>query len=204
MSQNIHNFVGKIGLSDWWTDVLASLIFVSVIMLSVVAVGFAVNRLEILQMRFLSRFFGIKVAEFICNRLLFVGTVVHELSHALFAVLSGAKVTKIRCFTLFSKDVLGYVHFIPRGNLFARSFQLAFSSCAPTITGCLLVFFLSRVLFLPDLTTVHKVLVVYVLFSVADHMSMSLADIKNYAKGGFVIFIVFFAFSFGFFHFFVI
>lgn len=48
--------------------------------------------------RLLTRIFGGSVAFFIRNRLTFLGTVHHELAHALFAFVSGAKVTKIELF----------------------------------------------------------------------------------------------------------
>jgi hypothetical protein len=201
LSQTIDTFVQKLGLTGWRYECVASLIFVFICMLSVVVIGFLVNYLEILQMRGLAKVFGNKVAVFICNRLLFAGTVIHELSHAFFAFLSGAKVTKIRCFTLFSKDTLGYVNFQTRGGVFKRSFQLAFVSCAPTVTGCgfiaLFLFLLRR----PDLLLWQRAGLIYLLISVADHMSMSPQDIKNYVRGGIILFLVAFVFAVAFHHF---
>lgn len=201
MFKHIDGIVSSFGLSGWQSDLIVSFIFVLIILSAVPVIGIVMNRIELLQMIFLSKLFGTKTAEFICNRLLFIGTVIHELSHALFAFLSGAAVTKIRCFTLFSKDTLGYVMFSTRGNAFKRSFQLAFTSCAPTVTGCLIIILLSRLFQNPDISVLYKTIIVYFGLSVVDHMSMSPVDAKNYLKGCVCIFIVFFVFAAAFHHF---
>lgn len=201
MFRYVDEFISSFGLSGWQSDLVASLIFVLVILSVVPIIGIVMNRIELIQMKFLSKLFGTKIAEFICNRLLFMGTVVHELSHALFAFLSGAVVTKIRCFTLFSKDTLGYVMFSTKGNAFKRSFQLAFTSCAPTVTGCLLIMLLTYLFRNPNTSTLYKVVIVYLGLSIADHMSMSPVDTKNYLKGCMCIFVVFFVFVTAFHHF---
>lgn len=201
LSQMIDNFIMSLGLTGWRYECVASLIFVAIAMCSVVIVGLIVNYVEQLQIRALARLFGTGVAVFICNRLLFIGTVIHELSHALFATMSGAKVTKIRCLTLFSKDTLGYVDFQTRGNALKRSFQLAFTSCAPTVVGVSLVFVLIHVLKSTDLLIWQRVGLIYLLISIADHMSMSPRDIKNYLRGGILLFLVTFVFTAAFHHF---
>lgn len=201
MFRYVDEFISSFGLSGWQSDLVASLIFVLVILSVVPIIGIVMNRIELIQMKFLSKLFGTKIAEFICNRLLFMGTVVHELSHALFAFLSGAVVTKIRCFTLFSKDTLGYVMFSTKGNAFKRSFQLAFTSCASTVTGCLLIMLLTYLFRNPNTSTLYKVVIVYLGLSIADHMSMSPVDTKNYLKGCMCIFVVFFVFVTAFHHF---
>lgn len=201
MSKHIDFIVSSWGFTGWQFDIIASLIFVVISMTMVVVIGSFVNYLEQLQMRGLSKFIGDRGAEFICNRLLFPGTVVHELSHAFFATISGAKVTKIRCFTLFSKDTLGYVEFGTRGGALKRSFQLSFTSCAPTVMGCVWIFVILKVLRMPDLNFASQAGLVYLLISIADHMSMSSVDVKNYIKGGILLFFVFFVFCVGFHHF---
>lgn len=201
MFRYIDEVVSSFGLSGWQSDLVASLIFVLLILSAVPIIGIVMNRIELLQMKLLSKLFGIKIAEFICNRLLFMGTVIHELSHALFAFLSGAVVTKIRCFTLFSKDTLGYVMFSTRGNTFKRSFQLAFTSCAPTVTGCLLIMLLTCLFRNSNTSILYKVIIIYLGLSVVNHMSMSPVDAKNYLKGCMCIFVAFFVFASAFHHF---
>lgn len=201
MFKYIDEVVSSFGLSGWQSDLVASLIFVLIILSVVPVIGVIMNRVELLQMKLLSKLFGAKIAEFICNRLLFMGTVIHELSHALFAFLSGAVVTKIRCFTLFSKDTLGYVMFSTKGNAFKRSFQLAFTSCAPTVTGCLIIMLLLHLFQNSDTSVLCKIMIVYLGLSVTDHMSMSPVDAKNYLKGCIYIFVIFFVFATAFHHF---
>lgn len=78
-------------------------------------------------------------AEVVEGYLTFPGVVYHELSHALFAMLSGARVKSIsfkrRPLPDGSGNVLGSVNFSPRGNRVARSFQLALTGIAPLVTG---------------------------------------------------------------------
>lgn len=201
LSQAIDSWMLKLGLSGWQYECIASFIFVAICMFAVIVIGFCVNYFEILQMRGLAKIFGTRIAVFICNRLLFVGTIVHELSHALFASISGAKVTKIRCFTIFSKDTLGYVDFQTRGGVLQRSFQLAFASCAPTVVGCSLVASILHVLTTAELVIWQRVCLIYVLVAIADHMSMSPQDIKNYLRGSILIFLVAFVFAVAYHHF---
>lgn len=201
MFKYIDEIISSFGISGWQSDLAASFIFVLIILSAVPIIGIVMNRIELLQMKALSKLFGVKIAEFICNRLLFLGTVMHELSHALFAFLSGAVVTKIRCFTLFSKDTLGYVMFSTKGNAFKQAFQLAFTSCAPTVTGCFIIALLFRLFQRADMPFLYKIITVYAGISVADHMSMSPVDAKNYLKGSVCIFMIFFVFAAAFHHF---
>lgn len=201
MFKHIDSIVNSWNLSGWQSDLATSLIFVCIIMFTVIVIGVIVNKIEQIQIRLLSKVFGVSVAEFICNRLLFLGTVVHELAHALFAFISGAKITKIRCFTLFSKNTLGYVEFCTVGGPFRRSFQLAFASCAPTVVGCAMLMVIFHAWQLPNISTAFRIFLIYFGFSVADHMSMSDADVKNYMKGCIFLFMVFLVFAMVFHHF---
>lgn len=201
MCKCIDSIVNSWNLSEWQSNLATSLIFVCISMFAVIIIGAVVNKIEQMQMRLLSKVFGIRVAEFVCNRLLFLGTVVHELSHALFAFISGAKVTKIRCFTLFSKNTLGYVEFCTIGGPFRRSFQLAFASCAPTVVGCAILMGIFHVWKLPNISITFRAFLIYFGFSVLNHMSMSDADVKNYMKGYIFLFMIFLVFFMMFHHF---
>lgn len=77
-------------------------------------------------------FLGDSFTYFIFNRLTFIGVFHHELSHALLATVTGAKVTKIVFFHP-DGDRLGYVEYVTRGNIIMRSIQQALAS----ITGIL-------------------------------------------------------------------
>lgn len=198
MLQHIYLFLKGSGLAGWQLDAASGFVF-AVILLSVIPVtGSMVRRFAVWQVDFLSAFTGVRPAEFICNRLLFLGTVVHELSHALFAALSGARVLKVRCLTLFSRDTLGYVRFATRGGMLHRSFQLAFTGCAPTVTGLCILSGITVLWKHPGISVIIRIFLVYFGISVADHMSMSSQDVKNYIRGCPLLFVSVFACAAGF------
>lgn len=130
----------------------------------------------------LARMFGEKTAFFIMNRFTFLGTVHHELAHALFAFLSGAKVTKVEVFRVRGKQ-LGCVEFYTRGNAVTKAVQMTLASIAPVVCGTMSLFVLS-LLWLRYCTQIwHYVLVFYFFISIFIHMNMSAQDIKNAVKG---------------------
>lgn len=198
MLKFIYVFLTSLGFTGWQLDTVTSLIFVVCFLTVIPVIGSIVRKFAEFQIRILSKLVGSKFAEFICNRLLFLGTVTHELSHALFAVLSGAKIVKIRCLTLFSKDTLGYVQFATRGRPVKRSFQMAFIGCAPTIVGCLIVYIMISNWNQIAISFPVQVFLVYFGISVADHMSMSSSDVQNYIKGCPLVFLLMFALAMGF------
>jgi len=122
------------------------------------------------------------------NYLTFPGVIHHELSHAIFGFISGAKIHNI---TLFhpSGMSLGHVDMSYRGPWALRSIQACVSAAAPVFCGmatsCLLYSLagLSSSGFL-------FFLLYYLLFSVLMHMTMSIPDIKCYLKGFIGFFII--------------
>lgn len=198
MLHMIFELTKSFGLAGWQQDVVSSLVFVVCFLMIIPIIGSIVRKFAVFQINCLSKLVGVRFAEFICNRLLFLGTVIHELSHALFAVLSGAQVLKVRCLTLFSKDTLGYVQFATRGRPVKRSFQMAFIGCAPTIVGCLIVYIMISNWNQIAISFPVQVFLVYFGISVADHMSMSSSDVQNYIKGCPLVFLLMFALTMGF------
>ncbi|MCR5674640.1 MAG: M50 family metallopeptidase [Lachnospiraceae bacterium] len=156
-------------------------------------VGFAVNYVVtgILQTLFslISRSGGLYL--FFANRLTFAGVIWHELSHALFAFLTGAKVEEI---SLYHKEGnhLGYVKFRPRGIWPAQCVQLSLSACAPVIMGILALFGIHAALRSLSLPVWGVVIAVYLFVSILVHMDMSPEDLKSYIKGVPFFLIVFF------------
>lgn len=126
--------------------------------------------------------FGSKAAFFIRNRLTFVGTVHHELSHALFAWVSGAKVTKIELFHVRGNQ-LGCVEFVPRGNRLSKSIQLTLASIAPVICGGVSLCVLSWLLRYRCTAYWHYIITGYLLVSIIFHMNLSSQDVKNALRG---------------------
>ncbi|MBP5271899.1 MAG: M50 family metallopeptidase [Clostridia bacterium] len=111
----------------------------------------------------------------------YIGTVVHEFSHAAFALATGAKVNKI---TLIPHGTtLGSVEYTPRGNSFFQGLQKSLSAVAPTLVGTLLLFLLFTEV-RPQLTEVwHHVLFWYLALSILFHMDLSLTDLRNFFSG---------------------
>ena len=129
-----------------YTLLLHSFISVLLILLLGICLGFFFSYLR----NFAARHnpFGANLINYIT----FVGVMHHELSHALLAFLSGAKVTEIKLFRIHHNDgALGYVAYAPRGNFILQSIQKVVTSIAPIICGfisCSLLF-----LYVQPLTT---------------------------------------------------
>ena len=125
------------------------------------------------------------------NYILFPGTMIHELSHALFAFVTGAKITEI---ALFEPDggSLGHVSFYARGNALFRGLQNSLSACAPVVVGLTLCYFaITR--FFPTFSALwHWILGIYLLVAMVFHMNMSMPDLKLYFKGALSLLAVFF------------
>lgn len=127
-------------------------------------------------------FLGQKRAFILVNRVLFIGTVHHELAHALFAFLTGAKVVKIVPIRFHGME-LGEVDIIPRGNVFFRSMQQGMSAIAPVVCGCASLALL-YVFVLPLCQVFWQMLLVHVLaVSILLHMNMSGQDVRVAFKG---------------------
>lgn len=125
------------------------------------------------------------------NYITFVGVMHHELSHALLAFLSGAKVTDIKLFRIHHNDgALGYVAYAPRGNFILQNVQKVVTSIAPIICGFIssyLLWFYIRPMAMENIWSIC--LFYYVLISIILHMSLSKQDIKV-MKGGLLVVIV--------------
>lgn len=178
----IHLLEGA-GLSGLVLDLVACAICAAVTMGFVVVFGTLVERADMFLTTAMAQATGRRAALFVINRVMFIGTVFHELSHALFAIITGAKVKKVRCFTLFSKDMLGYVEFIPQGGKLKKALQTSLTSCAPVLTGFVTVPLFFRMSMADGLSIGMRLLCFYTSISIACHMSMSVEDLGLYKKG---------------------
>jgi hypothetical protein len=154
-----------------------------IITMSVIIIGLVIDKLEELQLKLLAKAFNHRIAYLIVNRFTFIGTIIHEYAHAFFAMLAGAKVSEIKCFDLGNNDQLGHCSFYTRGTKIQQMTQLSLSACAPVIIGLLFEFVLIKFVLPLQMATGMRVFVWYCIISIADHMSMSSTDIKNYCKG---------------------
>lgn len=131
------------------------------------------------------------------NYVTFIGVVHHELSHALLAFLTGAKVTEVKLFRINHKDGrLGYVSYAPRGNFIMMSIQKVFASVAPILMGFVTCGFLYMyVLPMAEASIWGICLFYYVFLSIILHMSLSKQDIQV-MKGGIIVVILLFTIVF--------
>ena len=98
--------------------------------------GLIIHALNSMLFCMLKRITGTGFALFATNWLTFPGVIHHELSHAFFAVITGAKITEFRPFWPDKNTgSLGNIGFVARGNLLIRSVQLAFTTAGPVIMG---------------------------------------------------------------------
>ncbi len=158
--------------------------------LTVLITGFLISLINRVITDALSGVIGSVPAFILRNYLTYPGTVHHELSHALLALITGARVKKI---VLFPKgNTLGSVEIEPRGNIFIRALQLSLSAIAPVIMGVISLFSLWN-LVLPKTAEIWQyILFWYVFVSIILHMSLSGADYRNFFKGLLPTLIVFF------------
>ena len=150
--------------------------------LSVFLLGYIVNLIEKIITKIISLFIGETGAFLLINRILFIGTIHHELSHALFAFLTGAKILKIVPIR-FKGNELGRVEFKTRGIFIFRSLQQTMTSIAPVICGCItisILCFLSTNVF----TQIwQQIIFIIMMISIFLHMDLSKQDLSVAMKG---------------------
>lgn len=144
----------------------------------------------------LGNIFGAETTWLIANRLTFPGVVHHECAHALFVILTGAKIQKIELFHP-QNDRLGSVTWSPK-PVFpgAQSIQCTLVSAAPVILG-ILNFCLIYVYLIPKCSSAWQIiLVIYLMISIFFHATMSSQDISIALKGlpvcALIVFAIFF------------
>ena len=167
---------------DRFTDTLIITILITGI---VPLIAYIIDTIEGAITRLLCKVIGFKAAIFVMNNLTFTGTIHHELSHALVAFLTGAKVRKVELFKPDKEaNTLGKVVFTPRGPLVLKSIQIGLTSVAPIIfvgtTSTLLIQLLNN--YKATMVGWQTGIILYVITSILIHMRMSKQDIKNYIK----------------------
>lgn len=154
------------------------------IMLALLIVSTIVNTVNILILRAMPGQMG----RLVCCWLTAPGVIIHECSHAFFAMLTGAKVTKVVFFGP-KGDVLGYVNYRTRGKLIAPAIQRMLASVAPVIIGPLAVWGFATILISTSLIWL-KAIMVYLIFAVVMHMELSSQDVKEYLKGCAIVIVI--------------
>jgi hypothetical protein len=177
-------------LSGLWLDIAVSVSVSLIICSFVIVIGGIVDFIENVVLHVLTSLIGAGPAMFICNRLTFPGVMLHELSHALMIFITGGHVTAIKLFEFNTNGRLGHVEFQLYGSKRQQMIQLTFGSSAPVIFGMASVYGLLRLLFLVESGTLFYYIVIYFIFSIGCHMSMSRSDIKNYFNGAFFVWLL--------------
>ena len=172
---------------------LYSLALAVVVPFLIIVVGYALNLLQMGLAELLALFLDPWWVEVIINYLFFPGVMLHELSHAFMALITGAKVSEVKLFKKQGKS-LGHVSFSPRGSKIMISIQEVFISSAPMFFGAMIVFASFKLMLLiPWSAWLLKVLAGYVGASMFFHMTMSSQDVKVFVKGIPIIMILVFA-----------
>ena len=115
------------------------------------------------------------------NYLTYPGVVHHELAHALFAWIAGARVERITLRP--AGDTLGSVQFTPRGAALRQSLQLTLSAIAPVVCGTLTLTLLMPRLLPWCQTLWQRALWGYFAVSVFFHMDLSPQDVRVALRG---------------------
>lgn len=171
------------GLSGLSLDFACGAVLAVCVMSAVPLIGRLVGFLMECVLRGLSSATSNQTANMIANYATFPGVILHELSHAIGAKISGAKLESVR---LFEPDgqKLGCVEFTCRGKRHREvAFQRALSSCAPVLGGFVFVPFFMTMASWAGTYWLLAILSWHGAFSMACHMDMSRQDMKNYLKG---------------------
>ena len=149
----------------------------------VIVIGYFINLIGEAFAQIVGMALAPVVAQGIVNYVMFPGVMIHELAHAFFAVITGAKITEVALFKV-QDGSLGHVNFRNRGNIIIVALQNIFISSAPMFVGAAVV--IGCGLWLSVLPAGYiwlKILIWYLMVSMFFHMTMSSADIKVYIRG---------------------
>ena len=143
--------------------------------------------------RLLAVMLGNKAAFIAVNYVTYPGTIHHELSHALLATVTGARVTGIHLVP--RGNTLGSVDMIPRGNFIFQSLQNLLTAIAPVLCGCITLYCMIQYGWPHCLLWWHFALFFYLFISILLHMDLSAADIKVALSGlpvcALIVFVIF-------------
>ena len=152
-----------------------------ILMLATIIIGRTIDLIIEILLKIMSKHLGSKFTLLFANRLTFIGTIHHELSHAIVLLLTGAQIVKIDLFKP-QGNRLGQVKYINRGNIVFRSIQNTLSSIAPVLIGIISETLIYKALGLRD-DWWFKLTISYIMISILLHMTMSKQDLKAAIKG---------------------
>ena len=164
-----------------------ALIVTAVVILAMAAVGVLMGALRHAVIEgVLARVLGPGLAIFVGYYVTIIGTLHHELAHALGYLLTGARVHKLSILPKAQGDGtirLGYVVSSTRGPMVIQAIQNTFGSTGPLYFGFLSIWLLVSFA-LPRSTDLRLTAFLwYAIVSIALHMELSRADLKLLARG---------------------
>lgn len=165
-------------------SVLTSLYYLVYLLLIITAITLVKRTvLEIIKY-----IFGYKGAYWIETKFTFIGVILHEMAHALMAVITGAKVVKVNLFNITPRGrELGSVDVACCGPSWLKSIQKVLIGMAPIISGFALLYLLNDI----EVDGALKIIgLIYLKFSIAFHMDMSAEDRSVFMSGVPLLFIM--------------
>lgn len=190
-------FLYKIGKESIIMDTmvmheLVGYLVTALVLIAVIPVfGMVMEKIIEILYRLCSEIIGQRLTFFIFNRLTFIGVMHHELSHALLAAITGAKITHISLFKPEGRR-LGQVEYIPRGMFIFQAVQRTMSAMAPVFCGAITsgaVYFVVKK-YAVEMTWWQLAIAIYLLVSIILHMTMSREDLQVMWKGMPVVYLV--------------
>ena len=174
-----------------WHRIVVCLGLTVIVLLSPVITGLFMSLLEKIQIKLLS-LINPSVAFVFVNFVTFPGTIFHELSHLLLAILTGSKVVEVKLLEV-SGDSLGHVTYCNRGPKILHPIQDTLTACAPAVLGFWASAILLDIILIGGYAWWEYVILWYFLISLIDHATMSPADLKNYFHGVWIFILPVFA-----------
>lgn len=168
----------------------------AIIVISLMLVGGLASMIRTFSIRTYTRAFSGRFAKFVDNRLTFIGVIHHELSHALLAFLTGAKIKSCKLFKM-ENNTLGHVDIVPRGPFIIRLLQQAMCGIAPVLCGGITLYVIYYFGFYKRGTFDYvSIILILLAMCISYHMSMSKQDFKVARAGLLVAYIILVGLSF--------
>ena len=179
-----------------WGDGIGDLAGVSAVLTILVivvpvAVGMLLSSLKRLEIKMVA-VFSHSLVRFFMHYVTFPGIVIHELSHLIFAVITGAEVRYIS-FVEDDDGRLGHVTSRARGPWFIVAIQYTLIAIAPVIVGLTLGFLLLRYIFAEQHSLGMNICLWYLIICLINHSTMSKSDIEGYFRGVWIFIVPLFA-----------
>ena len=185
-----------------WGDGVGALAAISAILtvlvlLAPVVFGLILYLIERMQVEIIGSV-NRNFAYFFVNFVTIPGTFVHEMAHLCFGVITGAEVNEI-CMFENDGERLGHISYCTRGPWFMEAVQHSLTAVAPTVVGFGLGYFLLKLIFSGEYSSLACVGLWYLVISLIDHSTMSDTDLEHYFQGVWIfivpVFLAFFIFG---------